>query len=129
MDIHTAEPLVPERSLVEVEIAVGKLKSYKSAGTVQIPAKLIKVGSETLYSEIHKLICSTWNTEELPQQWKECIIVPIHIKGDMTDSNNYQGISLLSTAYKILFNILLGIIVGSVVIELLPIRISAFSRC
>jgi hypothetical protein len=28
-DIHMAEPLVPEPSLVEVEIAIGKLKSYK----------------------------------------------------------------------------------------------------
>jgi hypothetical protein len=30
MDMHTAEPLVPEHSLVEVEIAIGKFKSYKS---------------------------------------------------------------------------------------------------
>jgi hypothetical protein len=52
MDIHTAEPLVPEPSLVEVEIAVGKLKSYKSPGTDQIPADLIKGGGETLRSEI-----------------------------------------------------------------------------
>jgi hypothetical protein len=37
MDIHTAEPLVPEPSLVEVEIAIGKLKSYKSPSTDQIP--------------------------------------------------------------------------------------------
>jgi hypothetical protein len=77
MDIHTAEPLVPEPSLVEVEIAIGKLKSYKFPGTDQIPAKLIKAGSETLYSEIHRLICCIWNKEELPQQWKESIIVPI----------------------------------------------------
>jgi hypothetical protein len=35
---------VPERSLVEVEIAIGKLKSYKSLGTDQIPAELIKAG-------------------------------------------------------------------------------------
>jgi hypothetical protein len=27
LDIHTAEPLVPEPSLVEVEIAIGKLKA------------------------------------------------------------------------------------------------------
>jgi hypothetical protein len=35
VDIHTAEPLVPEPSLVEEEIAIGKLKSYKSPGTVR----------------------------------------------------------------------------------------------
>jgi hypothetical protein len=59
-------------------------------------------------SEIHRLICSIWNKEELPQQWKESIIVPIYKKGDKTDCNNYRGISLLSTAYKILSDILLA---------------------
>jgi hypothetical protein len=99
---------VPEPSLVEVEIAIGKLKSYKCLDTDQIPAELIKAGGETLYSEMHKLICSMWNKEELPQQWKESIIIPIHKKGDTTDCNNYRGISLLSTAYKILSDILLA---------------------
>jgi hypothetical protein len=108
MDIHTAEPLVPEPSLVEVEITIGKLKSYKSRSTAQISAELIKAGGETLYSEIHRLICSIWNKEELPQQWKESMIVPIHKKGDKTDCINYRGISLLSTAHKILSNILLA---------------------
>jgi hypothetical protein len=28
-------------------------------------------------SAIHKLINSVWNKEELPDQWKESIIVPI----------------------------------------------------
>jgi hypothetical protein len=56
MDIHTAEPLVPEPSLVEVEIAIRKLKSYKSLGTDNIPAELIKAGGETLCSDIHKLL-------------------------------------------------------------------------
>jgi dihydroorotase len=89
MDIHTAEPLVPEPSLVKVEISIGKLKSYKSPGTDQISAKLIKAGGETLYSEIQRLICSIWNKEQLPQQWKECIIVPIYKKCHKTDCNNY----------------------------------------
>jgi hypothetical protein len=57
-DIHAAEPLEPEHSLVEVEIAIGKLKSYKSPGTDQIPAELIKAVGETLCSEIHRFICS-----------------------------------------------------------------------
>jgi hypothetical protein len=83
MDIHTAKPLVSHPGLVEVEIAIGNLKSNKSSGTDQIPSELIKVGGETSCSEIHKLICSIWNKEELPQQWKESII-PIHKKGDKT---------------------------------------------
>jgi hypothetical protein len=107
-DKQMAETLVPESSFIEVEIAIEKLKCYKSPGTDQIPAKLIKAGGETLCSEIHKLICSIWNKEELPQQWKESITVPIHKKCDKTDCNNYRGISLLSTAYKILFDILLA---------------------
>jgi hypothetical protein len=73
-DKQMAEPLVSEPSFIEMETAIGKLKSYKSPGTDQILAELIKVGGETLFSEIHKLICSRWNTEELPQQWKESII-------------------------------------------------------
>jgi hypothetical protein len=104
-DIHTAEPLVPEPSLRKVETAIGKWKIYKSLGTDQILAKLIKAGGETLYSEVYKLICSIWNKEELPQQWKESINVPIHKKGDNTGCSNYRGISLLSLAYKILSNI------------------------
>jgi hypothetical protein len=41
MDIHTCEPFVPKCSLVEVEIAAGKLKRYKSLGTDQIPAEVM----------------------------------------------------------------------------------------
>jgi hypothetical protein len=78
---------VPEPSLVEVKIVTGKLKSYKSPGTDQIPAELIKAGGETLYSETQRLICSIWNKEELPHQRKESIIVPIYKKGDKTDCN------------------------------------------
>jgi hypothetical protein len=70
MDIETAEPLVPEPSLFEAEIVIGKLKSYKSPGTDRIPAELIKTGGKTLYSRIHTLICFIWNKEGLPQQRK-----------------------------------------------------------
>jgi hypothetical protein len=106
--IQVAKPLVQKPIFVEVEIAVGKLKSYKFQGTDQILAELIKAGDEILCSEIHKLICSIWNKEELPHQWKESVIISIHIKDDKTDYNNYRGISFLSTAYKILSSILLA---------------------
>jgi hypothetical protein len=54
------------------------LRNYTSPGSDQIPAELIQAGSEMLLSVIHKFINSIWNAEELPDRWKEFIIVPIH---------------------------------------------------
>jgi len=107
-EILTAEPLVPEPSAVEVELAIDKLKSHKSPGIDQIPAELIKAGGRKICLEIRKLITSIWKKQKLPEEWKESIIVHIHKKGDKTDCNNYRGISLLPTTYKMLSNILLS---------------------
>ena len=74
-EIHTAEPLVPEPSALEFELAIEKLKSHKSPGTDQIPAELIKAGGSTIRCEINKLIAAIWNKEELPGELngKTCI--------------------------------------------------------
>ena len=76
-EMHTAEPLVSEPSAFQVELAIEKLKSHKSPGIDQIPPELIKARSKTIHYEIHKLIISIWNKEELPEEWKELITVPI----------------------------------------------------
>jgi len=107
-EIHTAGALVPESSASEVELAIERLKIHTSPGVDQITAELIKAGGKTIFCEIHKLIISIWNKEELPEEWKELIIVSIFKKGDKTDCSNYRGISLLPTTYKILSNILLS---------------------
>jgi hypothetical protein len=70
---------VPEPSALEVELAI---ENHKSPGIDQIPAELIKAGGRTIHCAIHKLLISIWNKEELPEEWKELIIVPIHKKGD-----------------------------------------------
>jgi hypothetical protein len=48
IELHTAELLLPDPSPFEVEIAIAKLKSYKSPGSDQIQAELIQAGGETL---------------------------------------------------------------------------------
>ena len=56
----------------------------------------------------------------MPEEWKGSIIEPIHKKGDKTDCNNYRGISLLPTTYKILSNILLSRLIsytGEVIVD------------
>ena len=53
VEIHTVEPLVPEPSAFEVELAIQKLKNHKPQGIDQIPAELIKAGGRTIRCEIH----------------------------------------------------------------------------
>ena len=83
-EIQTVEPLVSETIVFEVELAIQKLKNHKSPGIDQIPTELIKAGRMTIRCEIHKLIISIWNKEELPNEWKESIIVPVYKEGDKT---------------------------------------------
>jgi hypothetical protein len=75
---------VPEPSDFEVEMAIEKLKRHKSPGIDQIPAELIKAGGRIIQSEIHKLIISIWNKEELSMEWKEsvplCLFIRMAIK-------------------------------------------------
>ena len=103
-EIQTAEPLVPDPSAFDVGMAIEELKRHKS-GTDHFPADLIKAGDRNLRSEISKLINSIWNKEDLPDEKKDSIVVPIYKKGDKTDCSNYRGVSL-SAAHKILHNIL-----------------------
>jgi hypothetical protein len=60
IEVHTAKPLVPGRSRLEVEIAIAKLKKYKSSGSDQIRAELIQAGGKKVLSAIHKLINSMY---------------------------------------------------------------------
>jgi hypothetical protein len=44
IEVHTAESLVPDPSRLEVEIAIAKLKKYKSPSSYQFQTELIKQG-------------------------------------------------------------------------------------
>jgi hypothetical protein len=85
----TGEPFVPEPTAFESEIAIRKLKRYKSPGVVDIPAELIQAGRETFHSEIHMLIKLIRN-KELPHEWKKSIVVPIYKKCNKTDCSNHR---------------------------------------
>jgi hypothetical protein len=66
-------------------MAIEKPKRHKSRGIDQIPVQLIKTANMTILSEIHKIIYSISNKEELHE---ESIIVPIYQKCDNTNCSN-----------------------------------------
>jgi len=47
----------------------------------QIQQNWLKQGSKTIHCENNRHINSIWNKEELPEEWKELLIVLIYKKG------------------------------------------------
>ena len=60
------------------------------------------------YLQLLKFYRICWIAKELPQPFKDALIIAIYKKkGDCSDCGNYRGISVLSTAGEIVANILL----------------------
>ena len=76
-------------------------------GVVYLP-KSGNIVAVKIASSLYKLSLQIWETEEIPKDWKDGIIVPVFKKGRRKDCGNYRGISLLSIAEKILARILLN---------------------
>jgi len=55
-----------------------------------------------LETQIQRLIGSIWVNEQIPKDWNTAIICPIFKKGNISKVENYRGISLLDTSYKVL---------------------------
>jgi hypothetical protein len=66
IEIHTAEPLVPEPRPFEAEIAVVNLKRIYCKIVIKFQ-QLTQAAHETVWSEIHKLITYIWKR-------KNCLI-------------------------------------------------------
>ena len=96
----------PAPTMREVKDAIKKLKNNKAAGKDGIAAELIKMGPARLASRLHRLIVRIWESEQLPEEWKEGVICPIYKKGDKLDCENYRAITILNAAYKVFSQIL-----------------------
>jgi len=99
--IHTAEPLVLELGAFEVELDIEKLKSHKSRGIDQIPVALIKTVVEK-FVEIHKIIISISNKEELPLECKSRslnLFIRRAIKQSLAVIETYQFCQLRTKFY------------------------------
>jgi hypothetical protein len=64
IDMHTAEPLVPEPNCLHIATAIEQLKRYESPGIDQISAELVEVVGNTLCFEFLKLINYIWIKKE-----------------------------------------------------------------
>jgi hypothetical protein len=94
-------------SLEETKNAIREMKSNKATGVDSIASEAFKYGGDILISKFHELIILIWETQSIPQDFKDSIITNIYKgKGDRSECGNYRGISLLCVGGKILGKIM-----------------------
>ena len=107
-------------TLEEATKAIKQLKCRKAAGIDGIPPELWKFGGQLLHEKLHDLLVCCWERGKLPQDLRDAIIITLYKnKGEKSDCSNHRGITLLSTAGKVLARIMLNRLVSSIVEECL----------
>ena len=85
----------------ELETTIKTLKSRKSPGSYRINNELYKHAPESSYIIFFNFLYVCWIYGDIPKEWRTTDVIPIHIKGDRNNPDNYRVISLLNTGYKI----------------------------
>ncbi|XP_073831762.1 uncharacterized protein [Musca autumnalis] len=89
-------------TISEIATAINKFKRNKAPGEDAIPPELLQVDPTTSAKILHTHINEAWSNERLPNAWTKGIIIKLPKKGDLKQCDNWRGITLLNTVYKII---------------------------
>ena len=81
--------------------AIDEIDEHSSCGDHDIPAIVLKRCKDPLSTPIMMIWKESVNTGQIPQRYKEQMIVPIHKKGSKACTANYRPVSLTSHVMKI----------------------------
>ena len=90
----------------EFNTALKELKKGKAAGVDEIPGEVLQNMGEDALNKLYDIICSIYETGEMPRDFKRSAIVTIPKKAGADKCELYRTISLLSHASKILTRII-----------------------
>ena len=102
-------PLGVQPTMQELTDAIRLLANGKAVGPDGVSVELFKItlnGDPALSRRLLDIVVRIWRGGEVPQQWKDAIIMVLHKKKDRTECGNYRGISLVAHAGKILLKII-----------------------
>ena len=78
----------------------------KASGGDGIPAELLKILKDDAVKVLHSICQQIWKSQQLPQNWKRSVFIPIPKKGNAKECSNYSTIALISHASKVMLKIL-----------------------
>ena len=97
------EPVVLE---CEVQWALGSITMNKARGGDGIPVQLFQILKDDAVKVLHSICQQIWKTQQLSQDWKRSVFIPIPKKGNAKECSNYHTILLISHSSKVILKIL-----------------------
>lgn len=95
----------------EICAALKAMPRGKAAGIDGVPGELYKLiqaentPSSCLAIALNSVVTSLWETARVPEALATAVVVPIPKKGDLSDPDNYRGISLIPVILKVISKI------------------------
>ena len=108
----TLEEQTPERlsdlsiTTESVEEVLASLDANKAAGPDGIEARLLKGCAEEMAPKLQQIFRKSLDEGEVPKQWKEAHIVPIHKGGSKAIMGNFRPVALTSALCKVMERII-----------------------
>ena len=90
----------------EILAAIKHLKVGKSAGPDNLIREFFKKSIHIILPVLNKLFNRLFLNGYFPPCWSKSILVPLHKKGDINNTENYRGICLLDVLGKIFTSII-----------------------
>ena len=98
----TSRIAAPHLSNEEFLIALSRLKAQKAQGPDGLKAEAIIHANHSTKQELRRQLNEILQGGEIPPEWGESLIWPIHKKGDPTLAKNYRGIAIGNAIHKLL---------------------------
>ena len=98
--------LEPDIMECEVKWALESITMNKASGGDGIPVELFQILKANAVKLLHSICQQIWKTQQLPQDWKRSVFIPIPKKGNAKECSNYCTIALISQASKAMLKIL-----------------------
>ena len=98
--------LEPDILECEVKWALGSITTNKASGGDGTPVELFQILKDDAVKVLHSICQQIWKIQQLPQDWKRSVFIPIPKKGNVKAFSNYRTIVLISHTSKVMLKIL-----------------------
>ena len=80
---------------------LNNLNLTKATGIDGISARLLKIASPVISESLCRLFNRSLAEADIPEEWKQAKVTPIHKEGDLDNINNYRPISVIPIVMKV----------------------------